>query len=112
MARKPRHIYHIQILHEQKDPQSFQLLSCCFFKTPEDVSKEMGKWLCRIRGRIAMIRSMNHQLILTEDSPYCRYTYIILKYTSEEYESLCGMEDSEICERWITEDFARKDFFL
>lgn len=103
MGRKPKYIYHIQILHEVKESQIHTVLSSCFLKTPEEVSKVMGKWLCRIRGRREKIRSMKHHLVLIEDSPYCRYIYSILKYTYDEYESLHTLQDCDICEKWITE---------
>lgn len=103
MARRPKYIYHLQILHELKEPQSFTVLLGSFLRTPEEVSKAMGDWLCRIRRRREMIRGIDHSLILTEDTPYCRYTYIILKYTYEEYESLYTMQDRDICEKWLTE---------
>jgi hypothetical protein len=88
MAKKERYVYHLMIVHENKDIQKIQVLCNRFLSKPEEVSKAMGTFLCRIRGRRAMIREMDRQLILTEESTACRYTYIILKYSPDSFENL------------------------
>lgn len=86
MPRKPKYIYHIQILHELKFREEINVLTSLFVKSPAEVSKVMGTWECRIRKRIDKIKSMEHQLILIEDLYGCKYTYTIIKYTQEEFE--------------------------